>query len=137
MSRRLQYLLCMCSTCLKLAQQHILWEALVILANFLKNFWKTLTALDPNIWPPVLIKYGKDFIIALAVDEKFLDVESCLLMLVNRQNTSPSHFLRNPTFGSISTTETFWQTSKFRWRIRFFGMFSLAMVGDGWTYLLV
>jgi len=30
-------------------------------------------------------------------------------MLVNWQNTSPSHFLwfRNPTFGIISTTERF------------------------------
>jgi len=26
-------------------------------------------------------------------------------MLVNWQNTSPSHFLHNPTFGVISTTE--------------------------------
>jgi len=55
----------------------------------------------------VIIKYDTGFIIALVVDEKFLDLESHLLMLVNWQNTSPSHFLRlrNPTFGVISTTE--------------------------------
>jgi len=41
----------------------------------------------------------------METDEKFLEVESHSLMLVNRQNTSPSHFLRNPTFGVISTTE--------------------------------
>jgi len=39
------------------------------------------------------------------VNEKFLDVELHSLMLVNWQNTSPSHFLRNPTFVVISTTE--------------------------------
>jgi len=53
----------------------------------------------------VLIKYTTGFIIALAVDEKFLDVESYSLMIVNWQNTSPGHFQRNPTFGVISTTE--------------------------------
>jgi len=52
-----------------------------------------------------MIKYGTGFIIALVVDEKFLNVESHSLMLVVRQNTSPSYFLRNPTFGIISTTE--------------------------------
>jgi len=51
------------------------------------------------------MKYGTGFIIALEVDEKFLDVESHSLMLVNWQNTSPSHFIRNPTFGVISATE--------------------------------
>jgi len=40
------------------------------------------------------------------VDEKFLNVESHSLMLVKwKKGTSPSHFLRNPTFGVISTTE--------------------------------
>jgi len=56
----------------------------------------------------VLIKYGIGLIIALEVDEKSLDVKSHSLMSVNRQKgTSPSHFLRNPTFGIISTTERF------------------------------
>jgi len=41
----------------------------------------------------------------LVVDEKFLDMESHSLILVNWQNTSASHFLRNPTFGVISTKE--------------------------------
>jgi len=55
----------------------------------------------------VLIKYGTGFIIALEVDEKFLGVESHSLVLVYRKkNTSPSHFLRNPAFAVISTTET-------------------------------
>jgi len=53
----------------------------------------------------VIIKYSTCFIIALVVDEKLLDMESHSLMLVNWQNTSPSHFLRNPTFGVISTRE--------------------------------
>jgi len=54
----------------------------------------------------VLIKYGTGLTVALEVDEKPLDVESHWLMLVSRQQgTSPSHFLRNPTFGVISTTE--------------------------------
>jgi len=51
------------------------------------------------------IKYRTCFITAVVVDEKFLDMKSHSLMLVNRQNNSPSHFLRNPTFGVISTTE--------------------------------
>ena len=107
MSRRLWYLLRMCSTCLKLAQQHVLWESSVEILyqlNFTQNFWKTLTALDQNIWPSVIIKYGTGFI-TLVVDEKILDVESHSLMLVNWQSTLPSHFLCNPTFGVISTTE--------------------------------
>jgi len=38
-------------------------------------------------------------------DEKFLDVESHSLMLVNWQKgTSPSHFPCNSTVGVISTT---------------------------------
>jgi len=54
----------------------------------------------------VLIHFGAGLTIALEVDEKSLDVESHSLMSVNRQNgTSPSHFLRNATFGVISTTE--------------------------------
>jgi len=48
---------------------------------------------------PRLIKYGSGFIITLEVDEKFLDVESHSLMLVNWQKgTSPSYLLRNPTY---------------------------------------
>jgi len=43
---------------------------------------------------------------ALEVDEKFLGVETHSLMLVNWQKgISPCHFLPNPTFGTISTTE--------------------------------
>jgi len=38
-------------------------------------------------------------------DEKILEMESHSLMSVNWYNTSPSHFLRNPTFDVISTTE--------------------------------
>jgi len=54
----------------------------------------------------MLIEHGTGFIIALEVDEKLLDVESHSLMLVNWQKgTSPGHFLRNPTFGVISTKE--------------------------------
>jgi len=73
-------------------------------------------------------KYGTDFIIPLVVDEKFLDMESHSLMSVNWQNTSPSHFLRNPTFGVISTTERlFSKTSNYR--LRLFRIFSLAKMG--------
>ena len=55
----------------------------------------------------MLIKYGTGFIIALEVDEKFLiDVESHSVMLVNwQEGTSHSHFLPNPAFVVISTTE--------------------------------
>jgi len=54
----------------------------------------------------VIITYGTGLTIALEVNEKSLDVESHALMSVNRQkSTSPSHVLRNPTFGVISTTE--------------------------------
>jgi len=60
----------------------------------------------------VIIKYGTGFIIALVVDAKFLDVELHSLMLVNWQNTSPSHFLRNPTFGGISTTQRLFSKPK-------------------------
>jgi len=68
----------------------------------------------------VLIKYGKGFITALEVDEKFLDVEWRSLVLVNwEKGTSPSHFLRNPTFGVISTTEKLLQASDYRWRKKF------------------
>jgi len=60
-----------------------------------------LTALDRNVSPPVIIKYGTGFTIGVVVDEKFLGVESH--SLVNWLNTSPSHFLCNPNFGVIST----------------------------------
>jgi len=54
----------------------------------------------------MLTKYGTVFTIAFDVDEKFLTVESHQLMLVNWwKGISPSHFLRNPTFGVISTTK--------------------------------
>jgi len=58
-------------------------------------------------FPIATVQYDTGFIIALVVDEKFLDVESHWLMLINWQNTSPSHVLRlrNPTFIVISTTE--------------------------------
>jgi len=49
MSKRWQYLLRICSTWLKLAQQHISWESSVTtLAWLFQNFRKTLTALDRN-----------------------------------------------------------------------------------------
>jgi len=34
-----------------------------------------LTALDRNVSPPVIIKYGTGFTIGVVVDEKFLGVE--------------------------------------------------------------
>jgi len=55
-----------------------------------------------------LIKYGTDFIfiVALEVDEKFVDVESHSLTSVDWQKgTSPNHFLRSPTSGVTSTTD--------------------------------
>jgi len=56
----------------------------------------------------VLINYGTGFIIAWKVDEKFLGVESHLLMLVNWEKGSfPSHFLRNPTSSVISKQKGF------------------------------
>jgi len=69
------------------------------------NFRKTLTVLDPSlticvnkIWHRLDHRCGSRY--------KSLDVESHSLMSVNRQTgTSPSHFLRNPTFSVISTTE--------------------------------
>ena len=69
------------------------------------NFRKTLTALDTSL----TIRVNK---IWHRLDHRFgsrwngLDVESHSLMSVNRQTgTSPCHFLCNPTFGVISTTE--------------------------------
>jgi len=54
----------------------------------------------------VLIKHGTGVIIALEIDERFLDVELHSLMLINWQYAlHNSHFLPNPTFGVISTTE--------------------------------
>jgi len=41
----------------------------------------------------------------MEIDEKVLEVGSHSLMLLNWQNTSPSHFLRNPISGVISTTD--------------------------------
>jgi len=88
-----------------------------------------LTALDRNVSPPVIIKYGTGFTIAVVVDEKFVDVESHSLMLVNWLNTSPSHFLCNPTFGVISTTERLFIKSQTGGGNDFFGNFSLAKMG--------
>jgi len=106
MSRRPRYSLRMCSTWLKLAQQHISGEtSSAILAKLPQNVRRTLTAIDRNVWPSVIIKHVTGFIIALVVDEKFLDVGTHSLMLVNCQNTSLSHFIRNPTFGVMCTTE--------------------------------
>jgi len=46
------------------------------------------------------------FIIVLKVDENFLGVESHSLMLFNWQkDTSPSHFLSDPTFGVFYRTK--------------------------------
>jgi len=41
----------------------------------------------------------------MEIDEKVLEVESHSLMLLNWQNNSPGHFLRNPTSDVISTTD--------------------------------
>jgi len=46
------------------------------------------------------------------VDKKFLDVESHSLVLVNWQNASLSHFVRNPSIGVISTTERLFSKSQ-------------------------
>jgi len=76
------------------------------------NFGKTLTALDPSLTIRVN-KTWHGLTIALEADEKSVDVESHSLMSVNRQKgTSPSHFLRNPTFSVISTTERFLNMSQ-------------------------
>ena len=108
MWRRLRYLLRVCSSLLgwNFAQQHTSWGSPVVWLNVSPNFWKTLAARDQKLWLSGLINYAKDFIIVYEVDEKFLNVESHSLMLVKwKKGTSPSHFLRNPTFGVISTTE--------------------------------
>ena len=87
-----------------LAQQLTSW---VIPVAIKQTYYKRLLLLI-QVLLSVLIKYGIGLIIALEVDEKSLDVKSHSLMSVNRQKgTSPSHFLRNPTFGIISTTERF------------------------------
>jgi len=104
MSRRLRYLLRICRTLSKLAQQHIIPPKKTF-STFPQNVRKTLTALDPKVRPSVLLKDGTGFIIALVVDEKLLHVESHSLMLVNWRNISPSYFIRNSTFGIISTTD--------------------------------
>ena len=76
-----------------------------------------------QVWLSVLIKYDTGLTIALEVDGKSLDVESHSLMSVNMQKgTSPSYFLRNPTFSIISTTERplpSLHASKYRWRNTF------------------
>jgi len=78
----------------------------------------------------VIIKYGTGFIIALVVDEKFVDVESHSLMLVSWQNTLPTRFLHNPTFGVISTTERLFSKPQTTGGGNdFFGTFSLAKMG--------
>jgi len=83
-----------------------------------------------------MIKYGTDFTITLVVDEKFLDVQSHSLMVVNWLNTSPSHFLCNPTFGVISTTERLFSKPQTGGGNDFFGKFSVAKMGVvGYTCL--
>ena len=85
-----------------LAQQLTSWVTPVVI----KQTSEKRSLLLIRVWLFALIKYGTGLIIALDVDEKSLDVESHSLVSVNRQKgTSPSHFLRNPTFGVISTTE--------------------------------
>jgi len=71
----------------------------------------------------VIITYGTGFTIALIVDEKFLDVKSHSPMLAG---TSPSHFLCNPTFDVISTTERLFSKPQTGGGNDFFGNFSLA-----------
>ena len=82
----------------------------------------------------MIIKYGTGCTIAVVVDEQFVDVESHSLMLVNWLNTSPSHFLCNPTFGVISTTERLFSKPQTGGGKIFFGNFSLAKMG--WLDLL-
>ena len=85
-----------------LDQQLTSWETPVVI----KQTSEKRLLLLIQVWLSVLIHFGAGLTIALEVDEKSLDVESHSLMSVNRQTgTSPSHFLLNPTFGVISTTE--------------------------------
>jgi len=87
----------------------------------------------------VLIKYGTGLTTALEVDEKSLDVESHLLMSVNRhKGNSQSHFLRNPTFGVISTTERLLSMPQITGGEKDFLKFLVySQHVGGWTYLLV
>ena len=75
----------------------------------------------------MLIKYGTGFTIALEVDDKSLDVESHSRMSVNRQKgTSLRHFLRNPTFGVVSTTERLLRMPQIKGGERLFEILSTA-----------
>jgi len=108
MSRRLRYLLRMCSTWLKpcSAIYFVGNSSSIKSLTYPQTSGKRSLHLIQKVWPSVLIKYGHGFIVALEFDEKFLEVESQSLMLVNWQKGNlSSHFLRNPTFGVISTTE--------------------------------
>jgi len=85
----------------------------------------------------VLIKYGTGFTIALEVNDKSLDVESHSLMSVNRQKgTSLSHFLRKPTFGVVSTTESLLRMPQIKGGEKDFLKF-LVQPTCGWLDLLV
>ena len=66
-------------------------------------------------------KIWHGFIVALDIDEKLLVVESHSLMLVNLQKgNSPSNFLRNPTYGVISTSDRLLRKPQnYRWRKNF------------------
>jgi len=76
-------------------------------------------------------KIWHGFVVALDIDEKLLVVESHSLMLVNLQKgNSPSNFLRNPTYGGISTSDRLLRKPQnYRWRKKFFGILSLNKMG--------
>ena len=103
MSKRLRYLLRMCSTWLKSCSATYIGVSTSGNNSFTfpQTYGKRSLHLmqNPKTLPSVLIKYGTGFIIALEVDEKFLDVESHSLMLVSgkkahHQVTFQSNFRR-------------------------------------------
>ena len=89
-----------------------------------------------QVWLSVLIKHGTGQTIALEVDDKSLDVESYSLVSVNRQKrTSPRHFLRNPIFGVIFTTERLLSMPQIKGSGKEFSKF-LVQPTCGWLDLL-
>jgi len=98
--------------CWKRCQQHMSYEIpAVIIASLFPKFPENLTALDPKIWPSAWIKcFTASSSIWISMRLSWM-VESHSLMLVSWQKgISPSHALRNPSFGVISATE--WCFSK-------------------------
>ena len=117
-----------------LAQQFTSWVTPVVIKQTSEKCFLLLIHVSLS----VLIKYGTGFTIALEVDDKSLDVESHSLMSVNRQKrTSPSHFLRNPTFGVISTAERLLSMPQIKGRKKDFLKFLVQPTCGCWTYLLV